>query len=69
MTMYDTVIRMEQRKQARRALSVRLSENGYKHIEDRAKSADVDVSHMVRRLLAYASANMPAGWVPPKSEA
>lgn len=58
---------MEQRKQPKRMLSVRVSETGYRHIADRAARADVEVSHMVRRMLAYASANMPEGWVPPRS--
>lgn len=47
-------------------LSVRVSETGYEHIADRASRADVDVSHMVRRMLAYASMQMPEGWVPPR---
>lgn len=49
-----------------RALSLRIAEKGYIHIEERAARADVDVSHMVRRMLSYASANMPEGWVPPR---
>jgi hypothetical protein len=57
---------MEQAKQGRRTLSVRLAENGYLNISQRAEREDVDVSHMVRRMLAYATANMPEGWVPPK---
>lgn len=56
---------MEQGKQAKRLVSVRLSETGYQHIVERADRADVDVSHMIRRMLAYAAANMPEGWVPP----
>ncbi len=62
--MPDIVIRMEQLKQKRRTLAVRLSETGYEHIEQRARREDVDVSHLVRRMLAYASANMPKGWRP-----
>ena len=57
---------MDKVKQGRRTLSVRLSDTGYEHIEKRAARNDVDVSHMVRRMLAYASANMPEGWVPPR---
>lgn len=55
---------MEQAKQPKRVLTVRVSETGYEHIKQRAERADVDVSHMVRRMLAYASANMPEGWLP-----
>jgi hypothetical protein len=57
-------VRGEQGKQAKRVLCVRVSETGYKHIADRAGRADVPVSHMARRMLAYASAHMPEGWVP-----
>lgn len=60
---------MEQAKRAKRMLSVRVGEAGYEHIVQRAERADVEVSHMVRRMLAYASANMPEGWVPPRVEA
>ncbi len=49
-------------------LSVRLGENGYRHIEARAERADVDVSHMVRRMLTYAAQNMPEGWLPAKED-
>lgn len=55
-----------QQKQPKRVLTVRVSETGYQHIEQQAERADVDVAHMVRRMLAYASANMPEGWVPPR---
>lgn len=58
---------MVQQKQPKRMLSVRVSETGYQHIESRAARADVDVSHMVRRMLTYASANMPEEWLPPRS--
>lgn len=57
---------MHKGKQERRSLTVRLTMTGYDHISDRANREDVDVSRMVRRMLAYASANMPTGWVPPK---
>ncbi len=49
-------------------LSVRVGEDGYKHISGRAERADVDVSHMVRRMLAFAAQNMPEGWVPSREE-
>ena len=57
---------MDQRKQPKRVLTARVSEAGYAVIARMAADADVDVSHMVRRMLAYASANMPKGWVPPR---
>ncbi len=68
MTTSGIVIRMEQAKQKKRALSVRVGENGYDHIAERAERADVELSHMVRRMLAYAAQNMPVGWVPAKRE-
>jgi hypothetical protein len=54
---------------AKRSLTVRLSVNGHEHIKQRARSADVDVSRMVRRMLAYAAENMPVCWVPPEATA
>ncbi|WP_285475211.1 hypothetical protein [Actinoplanes sp. NBRC 101535] len=60
---------MEQRKLGKRSLSVRVGQDGYQHIEGRAGRADVDVSHMVRRMLAYAAQHMPEGWVPPRGKA
>ncbi len=45
-------------------MSVRLSEAGRLRIAQRAARADVEFSHMVRRMLAYADAHMPDGWVP-----
>jgi hypothetical protein len=56
---------MDQGKGARRVLAVRVSDEAYQLVADRARRADVDVSHMARRMLSYASANMPDGWVPP----
>jgi hypothetical protein len=58
------VLRDDQGKQPKRVLCVRVSETGYRHIADRADRADVPVSHMARRMLAYASTHMPATWVP-----
>lgn len=55
-----------QAEQPKRIFTVRVPEEGYQHIKQRAERVDVDVSHMVRRMLAYASANMPEGWVPPR---
>lgn len=45
-------------------LSVRVGHNGYRHIADRAQRADVTVSHMHRRMLAYAALHMPEDWIP-----
>ena len=55
-----------QAKQPKRVLTVRVSETGFEHIKQRAEEADVDISHMVRRMLAYASMNMPRNWIPPR---
>lgn len=49
---------------AKRSRSVRLSEAGDQRIAERAARADVDFSHMVRRMLAYADRHMPEHWVP-----
>lgn len=53
--------------QQKRATSVRLTAAGHRRIAERAELADVDFSHMVRRMLAYADRHMPDGWVPPKT--
>lgn len=45
-------------------MTVRIATTGYEHIQHRADDADVDVSRMVRRMLAFAAQNMPANWVP-----
>ncbi len=45
-------------------LSVRITEREAGAIARRAARADVRPSHMTRRMLAFASARMPAGWVP-----
>lgn len=57
---------MQQQKQPKRIMTTRVSEAGYAHIQQRAEEADVEISHMVRRMLAYASTNMPKTWIPPK---
>lgn len=51
-------------EQQKRAYSVRLTVAGHRRITDRAARADVDWSHMVRRMLAYADRHMPDAWVP-----
>ena len=55
---------MDQGKQQKRVLSVRVSESAYTFLEARASELDVDVSVVVRRMLAYASASMPKHWTP-----
>jgi hypothetical protein len=45
-------------------MTLRVTDTGYEHIKQRAERADVDLSHMMRRMLAYAAAHMPEGWVP-----
>jgi hypothetical protein len=54
---------VEQAKRPKRVMTVRVSEAGYELIRKRAERADVDVSLMVRRMLAYAAGNMPEDWV------
>jgi len=51
-------------------LGVRVSEDAFRLVAERALRADVDTSHMARRMLIYATMHMPEGWVPPtrKSE-
>lgn len=44
-------------------LTVRIAQGGYDHIADRAETADVEVSVMVRRMLAYAASMMPKDWI------
>ena len=48
----------------RRLLTVRIAENGVARIDEIAKAEAVDRSEMVRRMLAYATRNMPKGWKP-----
>jgi hypothetical protein len=59
-----SVLRVEQRKPAKRSTTVRLAPAGHTKIAERAARADVDFSHMVRRMLAYADRHMPDGWTP-----
>lgn len=47
----------------RRPLNLLVSQDGYLVIAKRAKDeAEGNVSAMVRRMLKYASVNMPTGW-------
>lgn len=62
------VWRMEQQRSAKRVLTVRVSQAGYEHIKDRAEAADIEISHMARRMLTFAALNMPKNWVPAKDE-
>lgn len=45
-------------------VALRLSEQGIARIDQRAAEAGVTRSEMMRRMLAYAAAHMPAGWKP-----
>jgi hypothetical protein len=68
LTRSDIVLRVEQPKPTKRSLTVRLAATGYTRIAERAHRADIDVSHMVRRMLAYADQHMPDTWVPPRPD-
>lgn len=59
-------MRIQQHIPSKRVMTLRVTETGYEHIKQRAERADVDLSHMMRRMLAYAAAHMPEGWVPPR---
>jgi len=48
----------------KRMLSIRIPNDMHRQIAARARRADVDPSHMARRLLTYALTHMPDGWVP-----
>jgi hypothetical protein len=60
--------RSDQQQTAKRVLTVRVSDDGYRHIVDRAQRGDVDVSHMIRRMLVYAATHMPMNWLPPHTQ-
>lgn len=45
-------------------VSARVDPEIMDHIGERARRADVDSSHMIRRMLAYAARYMPADWLP-----
>lgn len=45
-------------------VGVRLTQAGTQHIDQRAERAGVGRSEMIRRMLAYAAAKMPEGWMP-----
>lgn len=47
-------------------VTLRISEAGIAHIDDRAEKAGRSRSDELRAMLAYASAKMPQGWSPPK---
>ena len=55
----------EQRKPRTRVVCVRLTETGFEYVAVRAEKADVEVSHMIRRMLSYAAAHMPEGYKAP----
>lgn len=49
----------------RPARTIRLSEDGIAHIEQRAaEEAGGNLSEMIRRMLAYAAGRMPKNWRP-----
>jgi hypothetical protein len=54
--------------QPKRPKTVRLSPAGCDRITARAERADVDFSHMTRRMLAYADRYMPETWTPSQAE-
>ena len=43
-------------------MAIRLSEQDVATIDQRAAEAGLSPSEMMRRMLAYAAAHMPAGW-------
>jgi len=45
-------------------VSARVDPEILDHIGERARRADVDSSHMIRRMLAFAARYMPADWLP-----
>jgi hypothetical protein len=45
-------------------LSVRVAKQGVEAITNRSEAEAVDRSEMLRRMLAYATQNMPRGWKP-----
>lgn len=46
-------------------VALRISTQGIEHIDQRAAEETAGSrSEMIRRMLAYASAHMPAGWTP-----
>lgn len=51
-----------------KVVSVRVEQGLYDEVERLADEADVDVSRMVRRLLAYADESMPKGWKLPREQ-
>lgn len=55
---------MSPRPGPRRPLvNVRLSETGVEHLRQRAaEETDGNMSELIRRMLKYASANMPKDW-------
>jgi len=58
---YDVV---EHANPAKEVTTVRIAPAGRQRIAARAQRADVDFSHMIRRMLAYADQHMPDGWTP-----
>lgn len=53
---------MDQEKQPRVVINVRVRESSKQALELRARSEGVTASDLHRRMLAYAMLNMPNGW-------
>lgn len=65
MRSYDVVAH---HKPAKEVTTIRLAPAGRQRIAERAHRADVDFSHMIRRMLTYADQHMPEGWTPAQRE-
>ncbi len=52
-----------------RKVTVRMTERGYERLRRRAVDDDIKLSHLIRRMLAYADEKMPAGYVPGRRRA
>jgi hypothetical protein len=60
---------MEQEEQALRVTALRVTQDEYQKIADRARREDVKIGQMLRRMVRYALLNMPDYWVPPTRKA
>ena len=56
---------MEQDKRPLRVTALRVPDEDYRQITERARREDVKVGQMLRRMVKYALLNMPDYWVPP----
>lgn len=55
---------MDQDKQPLRVAPLRLGEDEYRQVVERAEREDVKPSHMLRRMVQFSLARMPDYWVP-----